>query len=123
MILIPIDRDSIRRNKNAGSTESCYPGLPFEVFDDQGKVIGMEREVHRVYHQPIPEFSYDHQNIELTCPACGEKVMSEDLEEYVVDPGLEWNTNNCCPYCEGQIPIQREKMSRDELSAFMKEQE
>jgi hypothetical protein len=55
-------------------------------------------EHHVINHSPIPEYSYEYENISVVCCGCGKIIMTNDLESDV-DGSNENYSNRICPKC------------------------
>jgi hypothetical protein len=77
MIFIPIDRDTIRRNSDAGSHEILIPGKPYVEGSTLTTPVTRLSLIGR-----IPEFSYSYEPIQVTCKYCGATFPWEELESY-----------------------------------------
>jgi hypothetical protein len=91
MTLIKIDRKSIRKNENAGSTTFLVPG---RANPDGTRPVSTVRSLY-----PVPNYSASYERTEVECKFCHAKFPYDELKEdspYNDDEIFE----NICPKCE-----------------------
>lgn len=104
--------DCLNVNKNCVITylqtvnnEKIYHGrlTSNDVIDKlrlKGALINISCANDRVYHDPIPKYSFEYENVEIICKYCHEKFMSDDLVDDFIDDGEYcYSTHNGCPKC------------------------
>lgn len=157
-MLIKIDRSSIRKNKDAGSTLTYVPTRWSSSFDYKGKikpiVDGQEewfaiesnllrhgvdyvltdihnvdqnllgevsgqfikpfdfnvikkiggfsniletRELAKIQHRPIQQYSFRYEDVELTCLSCKKPTLKSQIENYIDEESGD--SYDLCPNC------------------------
>ena len=93
MYIVKVDRDSVKRNPEAGSQG------PYFVRGSSGY-----QQMWTLSRQPTWLFKYS--DCQVTCGECGETfsykdLTSEDVEEYCDACGMwsEYTRSNICPKC------------------------
>ena len=124
---IPIDRKSVRKNPNAGSTVyHMYAGPPeiTEVFVNGILVSKTVNQPMQTLHTltPQPNYSFNHEDIEVRCESCeamfpSSELVSDDVSDG--DYGYSWS-DRCCPKCGTWdcCELEYEKLSDPELAAI-----
>ena len=99
---ILIDLKSIRRNPDAGQTQSFVAGQIEEVRDANGNVVGMTRDVIPIPHAPAPDYLFKYEDTKVTCKDCGASFPYGELQADCVwlgdEEGEAWS-NTICPDC------------------------
>lgn len=137
---IKIDRSSIKKNPNAGSTVSYIQGKDCATFTVKGElpdclsvgknciIISLQENKYEkiyhgrlisegvideliklknvlverhftnmpIYHDPIPEYSFEYENVEVICEYCHQRFMSDD---FLIEDDGDYFTYNGCPKC------------------------
>jgi len=55
-----------------------------------------ERDIDCIYHAPIPEYSYNFENIEIRCVTCNKRIFLSDLNFDCVEDNF---SSTICPEC------------------------
>ena len=94
--LIPINRETIEENPNAGNTTYCLPLKPIVEKDAEGRIISMEQPCQYLHTlTPEPKYFYKHTPTEVTCEFCGATFPHTELkEDYDYEP-----LDDICPKC------------------------
>lgn len=61
-----------------------------------GLRIEINNELQRIEHPPIPEYSYEYENIQIRCNNCRRKIYLDDLES---DSFEDCYSDLICPKC------------------------
>jgi len=95
--LIKIDRKTIKKNPNAGSTVTLVPGIVDHYIDDNGNEV-WERPVQRIYHEAERSYLYKYKNNIVQCNECKKRFGVNKLESdsYGYD---DIYSDTICPYC------------------------
>lgn len=99
MTLIPIDRDTIRRNPLRGQRSFLVPGrVQCEAVVDanSGKFhVTKRRDVQRIFTtEPQPEWLYEYLPTEVECNYCGATFDHSELQSDSCD-----YSERICPEC------------------------
>ena len=97
MILIPIDRTTVKMNLNAGATHSRMAG-PWEKETQPDGSWSVIREVSLISHLPVPEFSYDYLPTKVQCSNCKREFLHTKLESDSGRPVCY--SDAICPHCQ-----------------------
>jgi hypothetical protein len=96
MVLIKIDRNSIKKNEDAGRTEFLVPGRA--TYNEDGS---MSRPVSVVRSlMPVPNYSASYKTTEVECKFCHAKFSHDELDDDTIGNGEdEYSLDNICPKC------------------------
>lgn len=122
--LIRIDKKSIKKNPDAGSTILRRPiGQP-EVYEKyefkNGIMVNYEKTITQPYENlhtltPIPLYSYRYayEDTIIECCHCGETFPANELTSDIYDDGYD----RTCPKCDRQncCELEFEKFNAEEL--------
>lgn len=157
MVVIKIDRSSIKKNPNAGKQFtnvqgmrevkfSCYLTVSeFEKLNNtRGVIISEYRDspnsdklnvsgylddiefasllpdtheieakihVEKVYHLPLPNWLYKHEDTKIICDECGSLVLYRNIEKDYDDDGVDFDV---CPICKNVNTFEYEFETIDE---------
>lgn len=62
----------------------------------EGVTINMKRGMNRIYHQPIPKYSFEYEDSEVQCCECGETFKRSELLHDEID---DYYSLSVCPKC------------------------
>ncbi len=98
MIIIPIDKATIKKNPNAGSTQSHVFGVPnlFKILPGQWEMES-DNNIETIYHLPIGEYSYEYENTPIECNECKNLIPFKEIEHDWEDNDVEFEF---CPICK-----------------------
>lgn len=98
--LIKINRDSIKKNSNAGQMKWPMYGQTYESIDDQGNLV-QTREVQYMYTMtPVPKYFFEYMPFEVQCKYCYSKFPYTELDDdYYMDNDEETCISEICPNC------------------------
>lgn len=106
--LVKIDRNSIKKNPNAGSKDWLVPGRietswHIEMGEDEKPkvVVTQHRNIQRVYSIfPEPADLFKYIPTQVKCKNCGKKSIHDELEsDCLFDGENEIYIENICPHC------------------------
>lgn len=118
MTLIRIDRNSIRKNPDAGHTSFFVKGREWEERHPDGSIThhAPVEVVHTMY--PAPTFLFDYVPAQVTCEDCGASFLHTELEADSVD--CDAYSTAVCPRCKTWdcCEIEYEKLTAAEMKGL-----
>jgi len=99
MVIIKIDKDSIKENPNAGCNTYVFPGRT--TVEEKDGVIIKSKELHRVYSLTREgKLLFSFIPTEIECSECKEKFLHTELESDAMGCGDdEFWSDAVCPKC------------------------
>lgn len=98
-IFIPIARNTIRPNLQAGSREILVPGKTrTRITADGMRVLTPIQRIPTIYSQPL--YLYEYEPVKVTCDYCEKTFPWTDLEEEFEDYDDDYyHRARICPHC------------------------
>jgi hypothetical protein len=96
MVIVKINKNSIRKNPSAGRLDTFVPGVT--MSDGCGGWIRNMERVHLPW--PEPNFLFSYKDTIITCSHCKEQFSHKELIEGFLGSNNECDkTERVCPKC------------------------